>query len=127
MTPETIQQSIQSALENQTPLEILGQGSKRRIGPPIATNNILDLSALTGILFYEPEELVLSALAGTPIAEMESLLQSKGQQLAFEPMDYGPLLGGSGGQGHNRRRARHKLLRPAPPESGRGARSYSRR
>ena len=49
MTPETVQQSIQTALENQTPLEILGHGSKRRIGPPIATNSILDLSTLTGI------------------------------------------------------------------------------
>ena len=99
MTPETVQQTIQTALENQTPLEILGHGSKRRIGPPVATNNILDLSALTGILLYEPEELVLSALAGTPIAEVESLLTSKGQQLAFEPMDYGPLLGGQAGRG----------------------------
>ena len=43
---------------------------------------------------YEPEELVLSAKAGTPIAEIEALVASKGQQLAFEPMDYGPMLGG---------------------------------
>ena len=43
---------------------------------------------------YEPEELVLSAKAGTPLAEIEALVESKGQQLAFEPMDYGPILGG---------------------------------
>ena len=99
MTPADVQLSIQSALAARTPLEILGHGSKRRIGPPIATNNILDLSALTGITLYEPEELVLSALAGTPAAEIEALLAKNGQQLAFEPMDYTPLLGGAAGRG----------------------------
>ena len=99
MTPEAVLTAIQSALISGTPLEILGHGSKRRIGPSVATNNILDLSALTGVLFYEPEELVLSALAGTPIAEIETLLASKGQQLAFEPMDYTPLLDGVPGRG----------------------------
>ena len=48
---------------------------------------------------YEPEELVLSARAGTPLAEIEALVESKGQQLAFEPMDYGPILGGPAGAG----------------------------
>jgi glycolate oxidase FAD binding subunit len=99
MTPESVHQSIQSALISGTPLEILGHGSKRRIGPPIATNNILDLSQLTGITLYEPEELVLSALAGTPIADIEALLAKNGQQLAFEPMYHGPLLGGAPSRG----------------------------
>ncbi len=42
---------------------------------------------------------MLSAKAGTPLAEIEALLAANGQQLAFEPMDYGPLLGGAGGRG----------------------------
>ena len=42
---------------------------------------------------------MLSAKAGTPLAEIEALLDSKGQELAFEPMDYGPLLGGPAGAG----------------------------
>ena len=46
---------------------------------------------------YEPEELVLSARAGTPLAEIEALAARKGQELAFEPMDYGPLLRAGGG------------------------------
>jgi glycolate oxidase FAD binding subunit len=99
MTPSAVLSAIQSALASGTPLEILGHGSKRRIGPPIATNNILDLSALTGVTLYEPEELVLSALAGTPIAEIEALLAKNGQQLAFEPMDYAPLLSGAPSRG----------------------------
>ncbi len=85
---------IQSANASNTPLEILGHGSKRRIGAPVEDAQILDLSKLAGINFYEPEELVLSAKAGTPLAEIEKLLAKHGQELAFEPMDYAPLLGG---------------------------------
>jgi glycolate oxidase FAD binding subunit len=55
----------------------------------------LDLSALAGVTLYEPEELVLSARAGTRLAEIEALLQSKHQQLAFEPVHCGSMLGSS--------------------------------
>jgi glycolate oxidase FAD binding subunit len=72
-------------------LEIVGLGSKRRIGRAAQWDLTLDLSALTGVTLYEPEELVLSARAGTPLAEIEALIASKGQELAFEPMDCGPL------------------------------------
>ena len=66
---------------------------------PAQTDVTLDLSGLSGVTLYEPEELVLTARAGTPIAEIEALVASKDQQLAFEPMDYGPLLGGAAGRG----------------------------
>src|SRR5262249_42908358 len=79
--------------------ELIGQGSKRATGRPAQTDITLDLSALSGVTLYEPEELVLSAKAGTPLAEVEALVASKGQQLAFEPMDYGPILGGPAGRG----------------------------
>jgi glycolate oxidase FAD binding subunit len=59
----------------------------------------IDLSGLTGITLYEPEELVLSARAGTPLAEIEAALAAERQQLAFEPGDLGPLWGGDAGQG----------------------------
>src|SRR3954464_1527967 len=74
--------------------EIVGHGSKRPIGRPAQTDLTLDLSALTGVTLYEPEELVLSAYASTPLAEIEALVAAKGQQLAFEPMDYASVLGG---------------------------------
>jgi glycolate oxidase FAD binding subunit len=80
-------------------LEVTGAGSKRAIGRPSQTDFTLDLSGLSGVTLYEPEELVLSAWAGTPLAEIETLLEKNNQQLAFEPMDYGPLLGGLAGQG----------------------------
>jgi glycolate oxidase FAD binding subunit len=91
--------AVQWALGEGKSLEIIGQGSKRAIGRPLATDMVLDLSALSGVTLYEPEELVLSAKAGTALAEIEMLLAGKGQRLAFEPMDCGPLLGGPVGRG----------------------------
>lgn len=91
--------AVQWALSEEAPLEILGHGSKRGIGRPQQTEHSLDLSQLSGVTLYEPAELVLSAKAGTPLAEIERLLADNGQQLAFEPMDYGPLLGQEAGRG----------------------------
>lgn len=98
--PESIEQVAEvvswAAAEN-TPIEILGRGSKAALGRPMQTEYSLDLSALTGITLYEPDELVLSARAGTPMAEIEAALAEENQYLAFEPADYGPLLNGSAG------------------------------
>lgn len=91
--------AVRWALSHDKALEIAGQGTKRAIGRPSQTDLTLDLSALTGITLYEPAELVLSAHAGTPLADIERLLEKNNQELAFEPMDYGPLLGGEAGQG----------------------------
>ncbi len=86
------------AAAEEAPLEIVGHGSRRGIGRPVQAEHTLDLSRLAGVTLYEPEELVVSARAGTPLAEIEALLAARGQQLAFEPMDYGPLLGGEPGR-----------------------------
>ena len=93
-----VEEAVRWALDGDKPLEIVGGGSKRAVGRPSQTDLTLDLSGLSGVTLYEPEELVLSARAGTPIAEIETLVESKGQMLAFEPMDYGPVLGGPAGQ-----------------------------
>lgn len=92
-TPEDVLATVQWAVSEETPLEIVGHGSKRGIGRPPQTEHTLDLSRLTGVTLYEPEELVLSARAGTPVADLEKLLAENGQELAFEPIDYGPLHG----------------------------------
>ena len=94
-----VEDAVRWALGNDKALEVTGQGSKRAIGRPSQTDFTLDLSGLSGVTLYEPEELVLSVKAGTLLAEIEALLEQNGQQLAFEPMDYGPLLGGAAGQG----------------------------
>jgi len=94
-----VEDAVRWALGNDKALEVVGQGSKRAIGRPSQTDLTLDLSGLSGVTLYEPAELVLSAKAGTPLAEIEVLLANNNQELAFEPMDYGPLLGGAAGQG----------------------------
>jgi glycolate oxidase FAD binding subunit len=94
-----VEQAVAWAVGEKNSLEIIGQGSKRGLGRPAQTDATLDLSGLTGVTLYEPEELVLSAKAGTPIAEIEELVASRGQTLAFEPMDLSALLGGTPGAG----------------------------
>src|SRR5262245_19407440 len=91
--------AVQWAPANSKTLEIVGKGSTRALGRPAQTDATLALAALTGVTLYEPEELVLSARAATSLAEIEQLVASHNQQLAFEPMDYGPLLGEAPGLG----------------------------
>ncbi len=88
---------LNDALAGGKTLELVGHGSKRGIGRAAQTDRTLDVSAISGVTLYEPEELVLSARAGTPLAEIEKLLADKNQELAFEPADLGPLLGGAAG------------------------------
>jgi glycolate oxidase FAD binding subunit len=88
-----VEQAVRWALAEGKALELVGRGTKRAIGRAAQWDATLDLSGLSGITLYEPEELVLSAKAGTPLFEIEALTTASGQQLAFEPMDYGPLLG----------------------------------
>jgi glycolate dehydrogenase FAD-binding subunit len=92
-----VEEAISWALAQGKTLELIGNGSKRAIGRAAQWDATLDLSALSGVTLYEPEELVLSAKAGTPLHEIEGLVAEKRQELAFEPMDYGPLLGGTAG------------------------------
>jgi glycolate oxidase FAD binding subunit len=80
-------------------LEILGSGSKRDLGRPVDCDRQLDLSRLSGISLYEPEELVLSAGAATPLAEIERTLAAHRQMLAFEPPDLAPVYGKPAGAG----------------------------
>ena len=94
-----VEAAVQWALAEGKTFEILGQGSKRGIGRAAQWDLSLDLSDLSGVTLYEPEELVLSAKAGTPIAEIEKLLAASHQELAFEPMDYGPIFGAAAGRG----------------------------
>ena len=102
LKPETAEQASEAvawAVAEETPLEILGQGSKRGYGRPLQTPQVLDLSGLSGVSLYEAEELVTTAGAGTPIAELESMLAEQNQAFAFEPPDFAPLWGGTPGSG----------------------------
>jgi glycolate oxidase FAD binding subunit len=94
-----VEQAVRSALAGGKTLEVVGRGTKRGIGRAAQWDATLDLSGLSGVTLYEPEELVLSAKAGTPIAEIEALVAASNQELAFEPMDYAAVLGGAADAG----------------------------
>src|SRR2546430_3915354 len=91
--PTEVAAAIEWALADGKTLEILGHGSKRAIARGAQWDLTLDLSAVAGVTLYEPEEIILSARAGTPLADIEAMLAAKGPELAFQPMDYGPVLG----------------------------------
>ena len=79
--------------ESKRTLEIVGAGTKRGYGRPVVCDDVLELSGLCGMVKYEPGELVITALAGTPVTEIEAALAEKNQRLGFEPADWGPLFG----------------------------------
>jgi glycolate oxidase FAD binding subunit len=88
-----VEQVVRAALASEQPLEIVGHGSKREIGQPMATNALLELSALNAVTAYEPNELIITVQAGAPLADVLSLIDSKNQQFAFEPIDTSRLFG----------------------------------
>jgi glycolate oxidase FAD binding subunit len=93
-----LKEIVAGALADETRLRVLGAGSKESFGRPLDLP-CLRVDGLSGISSYEPEELVMTAAAGTPMAEIEARLADNRQQLAFEPADYGALLGGEPGLG----------------------------
>lgn len=90
---EQIVALVREAVEAKRRLRIVGGGSKRPLFDLDEVDTRLEMSGLAGITRYEPEELVLSLRAGTRLAEVEAVLGERGQMLAFEPPDFGRLLG----------------------------------
>jgi glycolate oxidase FAD binding subunit len=84
----SLQEQVQQAHAGGTPLAIVGGGSKAFYGRPVA-GTPLHVGGHRGVIHYEPSELVLTARAGTPLAEIESLLAENGQMLGFEPPHWG--------------------------------------
>jgi glycolate oxidase FAD binding subunit len=80
-------------------LEIIGGGTTRTLGDPVTADAVLDLSRLSGIDFYEPEELVIKVRSGTSVAEIRDVLAAKKQHLAFEPPDYAAFFGNPAASG----------------------------
>ncbi|QIG95035.1 MULTISPECIES: FAD-binding protein [unclassified Bradyrhizobium] len=91
-----VEEVVRSAVAGEQPLEVIGHGSKRAIGHPMATNAVLDVSVLNAVTAYEPNELIITVQAGAPLADVQSLIDAKNQQFAFEPMDTSVLLGTAG-------------------------------
>lgn len=81
-------ETVRAASEARTPLLIRAGGTKDFYGNE-SSDAVLDPRSVTGIVEYEPTELVITARAGTPLAELEQLLARNGQLLAFEPPHFG--------------------------------------
>ncbi len=90
---------IKKFYKSNIPIELVGSGSKKKIGKPLQCAQTLSLSKLNGIIEYLPEELYIKVKAGTPIRHIEEELKKNKQQLAFEPIDFGYLLNGKSDYG----------------------------
>ncbi|MBR1203214.1 MULTISPECIES: FAD-binding protein [unclassified Bradyrhizobium] len=93
---QDVEEVVRAAVASEQPLEVIGHGSKRAVGHPMATNAVLDVSVLNAVSSYEPNELIITVQAGAPLADVQSLIDAKNQQFAFEPMDMSVLLGSAG-------------------------------
>jgi glycolate oxidase FAD binding subunit len=87
---------VQDLRARKTPVTLAGQGTKAKIGRPAQDELTLSARAMSGVTLYEPAEMMIRALPGTPVKELEATLATKGQRLPFEPMDYCVLLGSDG-------------------------------
>ena len=92
-SPADVKETVEWALSSATPMAIVGNNSKKLLGQPTNLDVTLDLSNLKGIITYEPSELVLTARPGTTLKEVREILEERGQELAFEPPDYGAFFG----------------------------------
>src|SRR6266567_3175868 len=85
---EAWQDRVRDAAQSQTPLRIVGGGSKDFYGQELAGDEFRTM-AYTGIVDYDPTELVVTARCGTPLAALERTLAESGQMLVFEPPHFG--------------------------------------
>ena len=82
-------EQIRTAAQTGRRLRLQGGGSKNFHGAPLGDAQVLNTAALSGIVSYEPSELVITARCGTPLSEIEATLAEKGQCLPFEPPHFG--------------------------------------
>ena len=90
-TEKEVSNFIKKFYKSNISIELVGSGSKRKIGKPLQCAKILNLSKLNGIIEYLPEELYIKVKASTSIKQIEEELKKNKQQLAFEPVDFGYL------------------------------------
>ncbi len=89
----SVKEAVNQAIANQQTLEIIGSASKRALGREIQADIVLDMSSISGVVLYEPEELILIVAPSTPILQVKELLAQKNQYLPFDPPDFSLLWG----------------------------------
>ena len=85
---DQLQQMIKHCYKKDLPVEIVGAGTKNDIGKKLQCAKTLDMSNISGIVDYKPEELYITVKAGTPIKTIQDKLKSNNQHLAFEPINF---------------------------------------
>lgn len=85
--------AIRTAVAAKMPLVVRGAGSKSAMGRPSGYAMPVTTERMRGVAFYEPTELVIGALPGTPVSEIDRMLAMHNQMLPFEPMDHRALFG----------------------------------
>jgi glycolate oxidase FAD binding subunit len=99
LTPQSEAEAAEivlNAANRGTRLAIKGNGTRSGFGNAVVADATLSSRSLSGITAYNPAEMVLSAKAGTPVAEIEAAVAEHGQSLAFEPPDHRLMMGTSG-------------------------------
>ena len=86
-----LQEIIKYCFKNNLPIEIIGKGTKSLIGKKLQCAKTLDMSNISGIIDYKPEELYITVKAGTPIKTIQDELKKNNQHLAFEPVNFSEL------------------------------------
>ena len=94
--PAQVVDFVRVARESRAPFEIVAGGTRRSVGKPMGDLPLLDVSGLSGIIKYEPEELILTAAPATPLSEIRDVLAAKNQRLGFDPADWSRLLNSNG-------------------------------
>jgi len=94
-----LQQIIKFCYRKDLPIEIIGTGSKTNIGKKLQCAKLLDMSNISGIVNYKPEELYITVKAGTSFAFIQEELKKNNQHLAFEPINFSQLFNGNSGEG----------------------------
>jgi glycolate oxidase FAD binding subunit len=117
-----LSERIRAALADHTPLRLRGHGSKDFYGHSLQ-GQVFDTTSLSGIVSYEPSELVVTVRAGTPLAELEQVLAERGQCLPFEPPHFAWSTGLQAGTGTVGGMVASGLAGPARASVG-GVRDY---
>ena len=86
-----LQEIIKYCYKKDLPIEIVGAGTKNQIGKKLQCAKILDMSNISGIVEYKPEELYITVKAGTPVKTVQDELKKNNQHLAFEPINFSEL------------------------------------
>ncbi|WP_457582401.1 glycolate oxidase subunit GlcE [Ensifer canadensis] len=93
---EGIATVVRAMATERASLAVIGGGTRSGLGNPVRADRVLSTRRLSGIVSYNPAEMTVSALAGTPLAEIEAALAENRQMLSFEPMDHRPIFATTG-------------------------------